>query len=134
MFKCNAECPKQGSRRFNYIVKSKYIDDLGIVNLWSYSSYLPCQRFAPKTLLQYWDTAQTSADVKCAMCISVVARSPFDILVLRPVPTLDYQSRHWAISPDIGPSVQTLGHQSRHRANSPDVGPSVQTLGHKSKT
>ena len=84
--------------------------------LLSYSSYLPCQRFAPTTLLQYWDTAQTSADVKCAMCISVVARSPFDILVLRPVPTLDYQSRHWAISPDIGPSVQTLGHQSSQRA------------------
>ena len=33
MHKYNAESPKQGSRRFNYIVKTKYIDDLGIVNL-----------------------------------------------------------------------------------------------------
>ena len=29
----NAESLKQGSRRFNSIVKTKYIDDLGIVNL-----------------------------------------------------------------------------------------------------
>ena len=34
MRKCNAERPKQGSRRFNSIVKTKYIADLGIVNLW----------------------------------------------------------------------------------------------------
>ena len=34
MHKYNAESPKQGSRRFNYIVKTKYIDNLGIVNLW----------------------------------------------------------------------------------------------------
>ena len=33
MRKYNAESPKQGSRRFNYIVKTKYIDDLGIVYL-----------------------------------------------------------------------------------------------------
>ena len=33
MRKYNAESPKQGSRRFNYIVKTKYIDNLGIVNL-----------------------------------------------------------------------------------------------------
>ena len=30
----NAESPKQDSRRFNSIVKTKYIDDLGIVYLW----------------------------------------------------------------------------------------------------
>ena len=30
----NAESPKPDSRRFNYIVKTKYIDDLGIVYLW----------------------------------------------------------------------------------------------------
>ena len=34
MRKYNAESPKQGSRRFNFIVKTKYIDDLGIVYLW----------------------------------------------------------------------------------------------------
>ena len=33
MLKYNAESPKQGSRRFNSIVKTKYIDDLGIVYL-----------------------------------------------------------------------------------------------------
>ena len=31
--KYNAESPKQGSRRFNSIVKTKYIADLGIVYL-----------------------------------------------------------------------------------------------------
>ena len=30
----NAENQKQGSRRLNSIVKTKYIDDLGIVYLW----------------------------------------------------------------------------------------------------
>ena len=34
MRKYNAESPKQGSRRFNSIVKTKYIADLGIVYLW----------------------------------------------------------------------------------------------------
>ena len=38
MHKYNAESPKQGSRRFNYIVKTKYIDDLGIVNLCCHTS------------------------------------------------------------------------------------------------
>ena len=33
MRKYNAESPKQGSKRFNSIVKTKYIDDLGIVYL-----------------------------------------------------------------------------------------------------
>ena len=33
MRKYNAESPKHGSRRFNSIVKTNYIDDLGIVYL-----------------------------------------------------------------------------------------------------
>ena len=33
MRKYNAESPKQGSRRINFIVKMKYIADLGIVYL-----------------------------------------------------------------------------------------------------
>ena len=41
MRKYIAESPKQGSRRFNYIVKTKYIDDLGIVYLWSAWSATP---------------------------------------------------------------------------------------------
>ena len=50
MRKYNAESPKQGSRRFNYIVKTKYIDDLGIVNLWStVSVYAQVQCQEPKT-------------------------------------------------------------------------------------
>ena len=32
--KYNAESPKQGSKRFNYIAKTKYIADLGIIYLW----------------------------------------------------------------------------------------------------
>ena len=32
----NAESPKQDSRRFNSIVKTKYIDNLGIVYLWAH--------------------------------------------------------------------------------------------------
>ena len=35
MRKYNAESPKQGCRRFNYIVKTKYIDNLDIVYLCS---------------------------------------------------------------------------------------------------
>ena len=34
MRKYNAESPKQGSRRFISIVKTKYIADLGLVYLW----------------------------------------------------------------------------------------------------
>ena len=34
MRKYNAEIPKQGSTRFNSIVKTKYIANLGIVYLW----------------------------------------------------------------------------------------------------
>ena len=34
MGKYNAESPKQGSRRFDSNVKTKYIADLGIVYLW----------------------------------------------------------------------------------------------------
>ena len=33
MGKSNAESPKQGSKRFNYNAKTKYIADLGIIYL-----------------------------------------------------------------------------------------------------
>ena len=43
MRKYIAERPKQGSRRFNSIVKTKHIDDLGIVCLWLEPSRIPPQ-------------------------------------------------------------------------------------------
>ena len=47
MRKYNAESPKQGSRRFNSIVKTKYIADLGIV-------YLCCQSTNQQSSLSCW--------------------------------------------------------------------------------
>ena len=46
MRKYNTESPKQGSRRFNSIVQTKYIANLGIVYLWLVWSKIelpPCQ-------------------------------------------------------------------------------------------
>ena len=42
MLKYNAESPKQGSKRFNSIVKTINIVDLGIIYLW-------CEHIEPKS-------------------------------------------------------------------------------------
>ena len=46
----NAESPKQGSRRFNSIVKTKYIDNLGIVYLCMISQTI----FLHRNIHRYW--------------------------------------------------------------------------------
>ena len=60
----NAESPKQDSRRFNSIVKTKYIDDLGIVYLWGQvyiyiiSSTVRVSKVVINIYIQYVGTAR----------------------------------------------------------------------------
>ena len=97
MCKYNAESPKQGSGRFNYIVKTKHIADLGIVCLWLSALYLRiyCTAIgdpAPQPgipQLWYWHVTVRQGSVrfnkaedKSATCIFLTC---FTFSMLRPI-------------------------------------------------
>ena len=64
----NAESPKQDSRRFNSIVKTKYIDDLGIVYLWKGVSL----DFLPLQYLNSWFNPAWAPDIQAKFSNSLL--------------------------------------------------------------